>query len=164
MIDNRSSLLITSFQRNLEIIHLQTAELSHQDSLIQLPFRANCLNWVVGHILTNRLSIFQLLKQEDLIPELDLSRYQQEAEPILKDEDGFHPLSLLLETLQQAQNHLRGRMEDLEEKDFQRPVDFFGGGEKPLIEWLFFFYFHDTYHTGQTELLRQAAGTDDKII
>ena len=164
MIDNRSSLLITSFQRNLEIIHLQTAGLSHQDSLIQLPFRANCLNWVVGHILTNRLSIFQLLKREDLIPKLDLSRYQREAEPILKDEDGVHPLSLLLETLQQAQNHLRGHLEDLGEKDFQRPVDFFGSGEKPLIEWLFFFYFHDTYHTGQTELLRQAAGTDDKII
>ena len=24
--------------------------------------------------------------------------------------------------------------------------------------------FHDTYHTGQTELLRQAAGKNDQII
>ncbi|HUV27729.1 MAG TPA: hypothetical protein VMW34_10225, partial [Anaerolineales bacterium] len=26
------------------------------------------------------------------------------------------------------------------------------------------FYFHDTYHTGQTELLRQIAGRNDIII
>jgi hypothetical protein len=29
---------------------------------------------------------------------------------------------------------------------------------------LFFYYFHETYHVGQTELLRQLAGRDDKII
>jgi uncharacterized damage-inducible protein DinB len=33
-----------------------------------------------------------------------------------------------------------------------------------IAEWLLFFYFHDTYHSGQTEILRQAAGKDDKII
>ena len=27
-----------------------------------------------------------------------------------------------------------------------------------------FSYFHDTYHVGQTELLRQMAGTNDKLI
>jgi len=26
------------------------------------------------------------------------------------------------------------------------------------------FYFHDTYHTGQTDLLRQVAGKHDKVI
>ena len=164
MIENPSSLLINSFQRNLEIIELQTDGLSHRDSLIQLPFRANCLNWVVGHILVNRCSVFRLLEWEDLIPDLDLSRYQREADPILKDGENVHPLSLLMETLQQAQVQLRGHLEDLSAIDFHHPVDFFGSGEKPLIEWLFFFYFHETYHTGQTELLRQAAGTDDKII
>ena len=29
---------------------------------------------------------------------------------------------------------------------------------------LHFQYFHDTYHTGQTELLRQVTGVGDKII
>lgn len=29
---------------------------------------------------------------------------------------------------------------------------------------LHFDYFHDTYHTGQTEILRQVAGTDDQVI
>jgi uncharacterized damage-inducible protein DinB len=29
---------------------------------------------------------------------------------------------------------------------------------------VFFNYFHDTYHVGQTELLRQVAGVADAII
>jgi uncharacterized damage-inducible protein DinB len=37
-------------------------------------------------------------------------------------------------------------------------------GEITLANRLFFLYFHETYHTGQTELLRQLAGTDDKVI
>ena len=35
---------------------------------------------------------------------------------------------------------------------------------RSLHESLRFIYFHDTYHTGQTDLLRQVAGTEDKII
>lgn len=153
-----------SFQRNLEIIRRQAEGLSHRDSLIQLPFRANCLNWVVGHILNNRRTIFQLLDRIDLISDLDLTRYQREAEPILEEGPGVHPLTLLLKELETSQERLDMLLSDMTGDDFQRPVDFFGSGEKPLIDWLFFFYFHETYHTGQTELLRQAAGTDDKII
>ena len=34
----------------------------------------------------------------------------------------------------------------------------------PLRNRIFFLYFHDTYHVGQTELLRQLAGVGDKVI
>ena len=37
-------------------------------------------------------------------------------------------------------------------------------GPTTLAKRVFFFYYHDTYHSSQTELLRQLAGTDDKII
>jgi hypothetical protein len=39
-----STTLADAFNRNVEIIKLQTAGLSHADSLIQLPFRGNCMN------------------------------------------------------------------------------------------------------------------------
>jgi uncharacterized damage-inducible protein DinB len=39
-----------------------------------------------------------------------------------------------------------------------------GGRTTSLAEWCQFFYFHDTYHTGQTDLLRQVAGANDKVI
>jgi uncharacterized damage-inducible protein DinB len=39
-----------------------------------------------------------------------------------------------------------------------------GGRRTRLGSALFFFFFHDSYHTGQTEILRQASGKDDKVI
>jgi len=38
--------------------------MSQADSLIQLPFRSNCMNWIVGHILTNRYNVLRLLGAE----------------------------------------------------------------------------------------------------
>ncbi len=36
--------------------------------------------------------------------------------------------------------------------------------ERTLGERVLELYFHETYHTGQTEILRQLAGVDDKVI
>jgi hypothetical protein len=36
--------LACAFDRNLQIIKMQFAGFSQADSLIQLPFRANCMN------------------------------------------------------------------------------------------------------------------------
>lgn len=36
--------------------------------------------------------------------------------------------------------------------------------ERTLGERVLGLYFHETYHTGQTEILRQLAGVDDRVI
>jgi len=70
-----SKALSTAFARNVEIIKMQTEGLTHQDSLLQLPFRGNCLNWVVGHLLTNRCNIIRLLGEENPLPGIKISHY-----------------------------------------------------------------------------------------
>ena len=96
------AVLSAAYARNLEIIKMQTKNLSHQDSLIQLPFRSNCLNWVVGHLLANRCNIFRLLEAEDLLPGVDLSPYEREAEPIQGEDEGVLPLEELLGYLEET--------------------------------------------------------------
>ena len=59
--------------------------LSHEESLIQLPFRSNCLNWVVGHLVANRCNILALLGADDLRPQVNLDHYERESDPILGD-------------------------------------------------------------------------------
>lgn len=156
--------LITAFGRNIEIIQMQTENLSHQDSLIQLPFRANCLNWVVGHVLTNRFNILRLLDAEDLIPEVDLDHYQRESEPILENGKGVLDLEDLVSLLEKSQIDLSTILQEKTPEALQLPAVYRDRPERPLAGWLFFLYFHDCYHVGQTELLRQAAGKDDKVI
>lgn len=153
-----------AFQRNTQIIKLQSEGISHRESLISPPFRGNCLNWIVGHLLTNRNSVFKVLEREDcLIPE-SLERYQRESRPITGEEPGVLRFSTLLDTLDQAQEQLTEILTSVSEEELNRETAFFGESTRSRGEWLFFFYFHDCYHTGQTEILRQAAGKDDKII
>ena len=153
-----------AFQRNTQIIKLQSEEISHRESLISLPFRGNCLNWIVGHLLTNRNSVFKLLDREDcLVPE-SLARYRRESQPITGDEPGVIRFETLLEYLDTAQVQLSEILTELSEQDLNEEVAFFEESTRTRGEWLFFFYFHDCYHTGQTEILRQAAGKDDQVI
>jgi hypothetical protein len=156
--------LVDGYRRNLEIIEMQTAGLTQQDSLIQLPFRANCLNWVVGHVLANRCNILMLLGGEDLRSEINLDRYERESDGIQGPGEGVLELSELLTHLKTSQYRLEEVLEGETEETLQREVSYRDRPEQSVAYWLFFLYFHDTYHVGQTEILRQAAGVDDKII
>lgn len=156
--------MIDFYERNVEIIRMQTEGLSHEDSLIQLPFRANCLNWVVGHLVTNRCNILELLGAKDIRPEIDLDHYERESDPVIANEEGVLALSDLLLHLDETQNRLSKALEKETAKSLQRMAPYRTRPEQQVSYWLIFLFFHDSYHVGQTEILRQAAGTDDKII
>ena len=152
------------YARNLEIIKMQTEGMTHQESLIQLPFRSNCLNWVVGHLVANRCNILALLGADDLRPQVDLDHYERESDPVLAEGKGVLPLEELLMHLQEAQTRLAVALKKETEESLQRMAPYRDRPEREIGYWLLFLYFHDSYHVGQTEILRQAAGKDDKII
>ena len=156
--------LVEGFRGNLEIIKLQAEGLSQQDSLIQLPFRGNCFNWVIGHILVNRCNMLIVLGAEDSLAGVNLDRYQRESDPILGPGEGVLVLTELLTHLETTQAQLEKTLKNETEESLQRLASVSARPEWTMAYWLFFYYFHDCYHTGQTEILRQAAGVDDKII
>lgn len=153
-----------SFERNVQIVKLQTADLTHPESLVQLPFRSNCLNWVVGHLVTNRLNVLKLLDAEPVFDAAPLARYQRESEPVTGEGEGILQLEQLVIWLEQAQVQIKELLANAKPETLERQVAFFGKRSMTIGEWLLFFYFHDSYHTGQTEILRQAVGKNDKII
>jgi hypothetical protein len=58
--------LIQLYQRTQWIIDRQTEGLTHADNLLQLPFRANCMNWVLGHLTVYRDKVLELLGESPL--------------------------------------------------------------------------------------------------
>jgi uncharacterized damage-inducible protein DinB len=156
--------LIKAYDRNVRILKMQTEGLSHDESLIQLPFRANCLNWIVGHLVTNRNNVLKLMGAEDQISPVSVQRYMRDTDPVTPDSEDILPLENLLQLLEESQEKIKALLLEATNEDFAPRIAFFGNTEMSIGEWLLFFYFHDTYHTGQAEILRQAAGTDDKII
>lgn len=154
--------LIQSYGVNLQVVRLQTDGLTHADSLLQPPFRGNCLNWVLGHILVGRNTALELLARPRLWDEALEALYRTGSEP-LADGRLAVPLDQLLADLERSQQDITDALEDADPEDLARDVPF-RGGERALGQALGGLHWHETYHLGQLELLRQLAGTDDAII
>jgi hypothetical protein len=154
--------LTEAFGRNVTLLQRQAAGLTHADSLLQPPFRGNCLNWVLGHIAENRDSVLEALGEAPSSGEA-VARYARESEPITEDDAGALPLDELLRLLAVSQEALAAALGRATPEDLARELKL-GQRTTTVGARVFFLYFHETYHVGQTELLRQLAGADDKII
>jgi uncharacterized damage-inducible protein DinB len=150
------------FMRNVRVIEMQTKGLSHADSLLQPEARGNCMNWVLGHIAASRDSVLKMLDQEPLLTKAENKRYNNGSEPILENGEDVIRLERLLELIQAGQERIEKALAGLEMSKLEEMVG--KDGDVRLGDRLHFWYFHDTYHTGQTEYLRQLAGMDDQVI
>jgi uncharacterized damage-inducible protein DinB len=153
--------LIPSFERTHWVIEQQTKGLSHADSLLQLPFRANTMNWVLGHVLNGRNRILLQLGQSPALDEAISGRYERESEPMTSEDEAV-PLETLLAAIADSQERIVAALNKVSDADLAIIYN-----EKRRVtvgDWIEFQHWHETYHVGQLEILRQLAGTDDKII
>jgi len=152
------------FERNTWIIKEQTGGLTHAESLLQTPYRINCLNWTLGHLLEGRGVVLDLLGVPRLVAAAETARYRRESDPILQDGPGVLALDRLVAGLVDSGNAISAALGSLGEAALSVRLGDGDGEAISLGERIHFQYFHDTYHTGQTELLRQVTGVGDKII
>lgn len=149
------------FERNLRVIKRQVEGLSHADSLLQPPFRGNCMNWILGHMLESRQLCVLLLGQEDFMQADELKRYLYNTEPILQDSEDILHLETLLTLFERSEALLAiGLAETSDEAWETKKVE----GDDLIGERIHFVSWHETYHLGQLELLRQLSGKNDKVI
>jgi hypothetical protein len=156
--------LAEAFHRNAQIIHMQAKGLTHEQSLAQPPFRGNCLNWVIGHAVSSRNGVLRLLGEGPALDPEVAERYSRDSQPISGVEEAALPLEELLAALDRSQERITAALASASEEQLSREEAYFGRSTRRVIDWVFFLYFHDCYHAGETGVLRQLAGTDDKII
>jgi uncharacterized damage-inducible protein DinB len=151
------------FNANLQIIQAQTKGLAHEQSLLQPPFRGNCLNWVLGHILGGRDDVLNALGAEKVLNPQQAKRYGYGSQPICRDEEGILRMERILELLQISQERLNKALQTVTEATLAEER-VMGPFREPCSELVMQLFAHDSYHTGQTDILRQLAGTNDKVI
>lgn len=157
---NPSAQLISELKLNLNVIKAQTQGLTHEESLLQPPFNANCMNWILGHIVGGRATLHRLTATT---PPFDVARYARfarDSQPITGPGEGL-PLDEMLADLAASNTVLIACLADMTDDDFAALPE---GSDRPVGAQLGFFSWHETYHVGQTELLRQVAGKNDKVI
>ncbi len=154
--------LARSYKLTHHIIKLQAEGLTHEEALLQPPFRGNCFNWVLGHLLVGRNTALQLLGEPPLWTEHEISRYQTGSAPITGTEQALS-LGHLLEDMDRSQQQIAAALERISAEELEAKIEF-RQSQRPLSQALAGLHWHETYHTGQLELLRQLAGKDDAII
>lgn len=140
------------------VIHQQIDGLTHADSLLQLPFRGNCLNWVLGHIVFSRGSVLTLLGENAPWTTEESDRYIRNSEPVTNEKDAL-PLEQLLNALEESQARILSRLREVSAEKLATVND-----DETVAERIAFLQWHETYHVGQLEPLRQLAGKNDKVI
>ncbi|MEN8172362.1 MAG: DinB family protein [Chloroflexota bacterium] len=158
---NYSELLLEQYQKDAWVIEQQAKDLTNQESLIQLPFRSNCFNWVMGHIVVHRDKALEALGENPTLSPDESDVYRRGSDPIL-DEESAIPLSRLIEAFNKSQEILLGRLANTPEENLGKIWD--QENEISIGGRLIFLQWHEAYHIGQLEILRQLAGKDDAII
>lgn len=154
--------LAGAFARNVAVIKMQADGLTHADSLLQPPFRGNCLNWVIGHIAASRDDVLEALGEGPAMGAAG-ARYQRESDAVTAAGEGVLLLEELLARLDESQACIAAALERMDAESLAREI-VAGERKTTVAKVVFFLYFHETYHVGQTELLRQLAGRNDKVI
>ena len=154
-----ANLITKHFGINYRVIQRQIEGLSHEDSLLQPPFRGNCLNWVLGHMVASRNGVLEALGQDRIWSEEEAAPYIPDSDPITGPDDPHHPFEKLVADFNQSQETIIAALEAASQADMDAVVD-----ETSIGERLTFLFWHEAYHVGQTEYLRQLAGKNDKVI
>jgi hypothetical protein len=158
--------MIDITRRNYGVLQAQIKGLTHADSLLQPPFRGNCLNWVLGHITQSRDRMLRVMGQPGVWTAEQIVRYERDAPPVLEDGPDVVPFEQILADLTTMHDCLMETLEGMSQDDLDAEGIEVIKGAPPwsVAAWLDFLLWHETYHVGQTEYLRQLAGVNDKVI
>jgi len=116
----------------------------------------NSLNWVLGHILTSRQQVARALGGEDFMPEAASVRYMTGSDPVTPESSTMIPLSTLQEFLQASQESLADALATAAPEDLAQVIET-RFGPRPVGQHVAGLHWHETFHVGQLEILREFA-------
>jgi hypothetical protein len=144
------------YARNVSILKRQAEGLSHQDSLLQPPFQGNCMNWVLGHIASYRSGILELLGEKPVMTPEQVKRYAAGSPPVLADGPDVVKLETLIGMIERAQEGISAGLKRATPADLAKQIETRTGPVKLAVR-LVSLLSHESYHSGQPELLRELA-------
>jgi len=143
------------FNLTSKALEYNIEDITDEESLADPTGGGNCINWVVGHIITTRDEMFQDFQCPRVLPDPVQTRYERGSEPVRKGDQDIIPLTRLRESLKKSNTIVWEMLDKIER-----------GELKPNVEHginLAGFSFHEAYHVGQTAILRRFLGKEGVI-
>ncbi len=144
-----------AFKTNHWLVHRLVDGLNHVDSIVQPPYQGNCLNWVLGHIVVSRHRVLSLLEQTPVWADNEIAIYDTDSKPITGDGQGLK-FEDVLTALDLAEERIQDGLSEISSDRLNQVVET-SRGIKPIGKHIAGRNWHETYHIGQLELLREIA-------
>lgn len=130
---------------NFKVISMNIDSITHQESMIFPNGEANCMNWILGHLIYIRNAFLNVLGEESLWDNEKFSCYNRGAVPLERKEE-LITFEELKSYLQQSQDQLEAKLISIERFNPE------------TINDIAILCFHENYHSGQLGYLRRILG------
>ncbi len=158
------------FRQQFGITHgsiiVNTEDITDEESVVSLPGDANCINWVVGHIIDARNQLLYLLKEQPVWDNKGLYCYARGANP-KQVHELLLPFGKLKEYFKTSYERLIAGIKNVQSHELNEisilSLSDGNSTSHTLLEWITVFSFHESYHCGQTGLQRRLLGKEGKI-
>ena len=158
---------MATFSLNHRIIQMQLKGLSHDDTLIELPFRGNRMNWVIGHLAEHRDWMLRAVDCTTLMPAKQVMMYRRGSDALTNTDEAV-ALDVLTGYLDQSKTCILSVLESANEDFLNEKPDtgilMESQRDRSRFQRFQGLLWHETYHVGQLELLRQLTGVDDAVL
>jgi hypothetical protein len=136
-------------------IKMRIEGLTHADSMKQLPFPGNCMNWNIGHIMVYREEYLGAIDGVSAPDAGEFAIYGGGSEP-LTDSAKAMQLDTLIERLDVLFERIKAGFQSMPPEKLNESYESWAGNS--LDDHLHFYVVvHEALHLGQLEILRELA-------
>ncbi len=156
--------LVNMYEFSYAVLNHNLQDVTEEESLVKPPTGGNCLNWVVGHIVTHRDIILGIIGEEAVLTEAQSAPYRRGSAPTAGD--ALLDMATLRGFLSDSQHRLLPALAQLSDDQLQAtvPEKFYRSPLKGSVgNALIRLHYHEGYHNGQIGLLRRVAGKEGAI-
>lgn len=135
---------------NYKVISMNIDDISNEEAMLFPNGEANCMNWILGHLIYIRNAFLNVLGEEAVWDNEKFSCYNRGETPLNRKEE-FISFDQLKSYLNETQNKFESKLNSLESIDPTIVNDVSG------------LSLHEIYHSGQFGYLRRVLGKPGAI-
>jgi len=152
MADPKTQKIIDDYKSHTVTTNRFVDGISHEESVMGLPFEHNCMNWIFGHIVTNRSHVLETVGAMHGWQEEVRELYHTETPPVTPESPSIN-FNTLVTYLNESVALLENSLENVNQEWLEEKHSNYRG-EKTRYEHITGFHWHESFHLGQLEILK----------
>lgn len=146
------------------VFHVNLKDVTQEESLAQPTPAGNCLNWVVGHLVCIYNNALPLFGQANVVDPATLRRYDRGSAPITDPAEAME-LRELISIWDQVHARVDAGLAAMTPEVLEQPAPFSPSDDpnETVGSLVATVLFHQSYHVGQTGVLRRISGHEGAI-